>query len=302
MSETTTTTHDGDAEAPSILQRVQQYEIQLLVGPTVGWFLLFLIMPLLVIVAYSFFTYQSFNVTYEISFKAWESVFTETVLDVFVRTLTVGAGVTILTLVFGYPLAYVLRFYISERAGILLLLFLIIPFWTSDVIRIIGWLPILSNSGVINKILNWLGLTSEPVSWLLFSTFSQVLGYLQNYVVFMAAPIYISLSQIDEDLVDASKTLRGDPVATFRYVVWPLSLPGVIIGSIFVFVLSVGNFTVPQFLSGGEATITTLIYSEVNSGLNYPDAAALSIALLVIIFVVVYALTRVVDITEIGRI
>jgi len=85
-------------------------------------------------------------------------------------------------------------------------------------------------------------------------------------------------------------------------VVWPLSLPGVVIGSIFVFVLSVGNFTVPQFLSGGEDTITTLIYLSVNSGLNYPDAAALSIALLVVIFVIVYAMTRIVDITEIGRV
>jgi ABC-type spermidine/putrescine transport system permease subunit I len=140
------------------------------------------------------------------------------------------------------------------------------------------------------------------VTWLLFSPFSQVVGYLQNYVVFMAAPIYISLSQIDEDLVDASRTLRGGPLATFRHVIWPLSLPGVVIGSIFVFVLSVGNFTVPQFLSGGESTITTLIYLSVNSGLNYPDAAALSIALLLVIFVIVYGMTRLVDITEIGRV
>ena len=118
----------------------------------------------------------------------------------------------------------------------------------------------------------------------------------------MAAPIYISLSQIDEDLIAASKTLRGGRFATFRHIVWPLSLPGVVIGTIFVFVLSVGNFTVPQFLSGGEATITTLIYLSVNQGLNYPVASALSIALLVAIFVVVYGLTRIVDITEIGQV
>jgi ABC-type spermidine/putrescine transport system permease subunit I len=287
----------------SLLQQLRAREVGLLVGPTILWFLLFLVMPLFVILAYSFFTYASFSVEYTLTLDAWmDGVFTDTVFDVFVRTLAIGAFVVLLTLAFGYPLAYFLRFYLSEGAGILLLLFLIIPFWTSGVIRTIGWIPILSNTGVINKLLIGAGVVDQPVTWLLFSPFSQVVGYLQNYVVFMAAPIYISLSQIDEDLVDASRTLRGGPLATFRHVIWPLSLPGVVIGSIFVFVLSVGNFTVPQFLSGGESTITTLIYLSVNSGLNYPDAAALSIALLLVIFVIVYGMTRLVDITEIGRV
>jgi ABC-type spermidine/putrescine transport system permease subunit I len=300
---TETTTDSEAARGPSsTLQWLRSHEVGLLVGPSVLWFVLFLVMPLLVILAYSFFTYTSFNVEYTLTLAAWmDGVFTETVFDVFVRTLTIGAFVVLLTLLFGYPLAYFLRFYMSEQGGIVLLLFLIIPFWTSGVIRTIGWIPILSNTGVINKLLLGLGVVDQPVSWLLFSPFSQVVGYLQNYVVFMAAPIYISLSQIDEDLLDASRTLRGGPLATFRHVVWPLSLPGVVIGSIFVFVLSVGNFTVPQFLSGGESTVTTLIYLSVNSGLNYPDAAALSIALLLVIFVIVYGMTRIVDITKIGR-
>jgi ABC-type spermidine/putrescine transport system permease subunit I len=117
----------------------------------------------------------------------------------------------------------------------------------------------------------------------------------------MAAPIYISLSQIDEDLLGASATLRGGPFATFRNVVWPLSRPGVAIGSIFVFVLSVGNFLIPEFLSGGEATVTTLIYLRINNALNYPVASVLSILLLVVIFVAVMGLLRRVDITEIAR-
>lgn len=290
-------------EGRSLSDRLRRHEVGILVGPTVAWFVLFLVAPLVVILAYSFFTYSNFNVEYALTLEPWLSgVFTDTVFNLFVRTLAIGAVVVALTLLFGYPLAYFLRFYMSETGGILLLLFLIIPFWTSAVIRTVGWIPILSVSGVINQTLVALGLVEEPLTVLLFSPFSQLVGYLQNYVVFMAAPIYISLSQIDEDLLDASKTLRGGRIATFRHVVWPLSLPGVVIGSIFVFVLSVGNFTIPQFLSGGQATITTLIYFSVNQGLNYPEAAALSITLLVVIFVVVYALTRVVDITEIGRI
>jgi ABC-type spermidine/putrescine transport system permease subunit I len=296
-------TQDRDADGSALRQWLRDHEIGLLVTPSVVWFLLFLTVPLLVILAYSFFTYSNFSVEYTLTVNPWlEGVFTETVFFVFLRTLTVGAVVVALTLAFGYPLAYYLRFYMSDRGGILLLLFLIIPFWTSAVIRTVAWILILSNSGVINQTLLALNLVNEPVSALLFSPFSQLVGYLQNYVVFMAAPIYISLSQIDEDLIDASKTLRGGRLATFRHVVWPLSLPGVVIGSIFVFVLSVGNFTVPQFLSGGEATITTLIYLSVNQGLNYPQAAALSITLLLVILVIVYAMTRIVDITEIGRV
>ena len=296
-------TQDRDADGSALRQWLRDHEIGLLVVPSVVWFLLFLVVPLLVILAYSFFTYSNFSVEYILTVDPWlEGVFTETVFFVFLRTLTIGAVVVVVTLAFGYPLAYYLRFYVSDRGGILLLLFLIIPFWTSAVIRTVAWILILSNSGVINQTLLALNLVNEPVSALLFSPFSQLVGYLQNYVVFMAAPIYISLSQIDEDLIDASKTLRGGRLATFRHVVWPLSLPGVVIGSIFVFVLSVGNFTVPQFLSGGEATITTLIYLSVNQGLNYPQAAALSITLLLVILVIVYAMTRIVDITEIGRV
>lgn len=277
-------------------------EVHLLTAPTVVWFAVFLLAPLVVILVYSFLTYANFSVIYEFTLEPWTgTVFTENTYTVFIRTLIVGLAVTAITLLFGYPLAYFLRFYTSKQLGILLLLFMVIPFWTSGVIRVIGWIPILGKAGVINKLLIWSGLVNSPIEWLLFSPFSQIVGYLQNYVVFMAAPIFISLAQIDEDLLDASETLRGDPIATFRNVTWPLSLPGVAIGSIFVFVLSIGNFTVPQFLSGGESTISTLIYLNVNRGLKYPNAAALSIALLVVIFLFVMLLLRRVDITEITQ-
>ncbi|ADE02187.1 ABC transporter permease [Haloferax volcanii] len=290
-----------DTTTPSLGERFRFGEVQALVTPTVLWFSAFLLAPLAIIAVYSFLTYESFSVVWEFSLTAWESVFDQTVYSTFVRTLVVGVGVTALCLLFGYPIAYYLRFYTSESGGTLLLLFLVIPFWTSALIRTIGWNPILGRTGVINRLLLWVGVVEEPLSWLLFSPFSQMVGYVAAYVVFMAAPIFVSLSQIDEDLLDASETLRGGPVATFRHITLPLSLPGVTIGAIFVFVLSIGDFMVPQFLSGGESTITTLIYLAVNNGLNYPNAAALSIVLLLVIFVVVYAMTRIVDISEITQ-
>lgn len=286
----------------SLSGRLPLSRAHLLVLPTAIWFAIFLLVPLFVILMYSFLTYQSFSVVYEFTLGAWVNLLTDwNIYQTFARTLTVGVTVTALTLLIGYPLAYYLRFYTSKTGGIVLLLFLVIPFWTFSVIRTIGWIPILGRSGAINQVLLGLGVVSEPLDWLLFSTFAQILGYLQEYIVFMAAPIFISLSRIDEDLLEASETLGGNPIETFRYVTLPQSLPGVAIGVIFVFVLSVGNFTVPRFLSGGESTITTLIFFNVNNGLRYPSAAALSIALLVVIFLIIYAIVRTVDITKIAR-
>ena len=290
-----------DDSTAGLRSRLSLKEIPALVGPATLWFLIFLIVPLAIILVYSFLTYTSFDVAWEFSLNAWAAVFQPTVYQAMARSLVIGVVVSAVTLAFGYPLAYYLRFYMSENGSILALLFLIIPFWTSAVIRTIGWYPILGRTGVINKFLLWTGMVDQPVSWLLFSPFSQIVGYLAAYVVFMAAPIFISLSQINEDLLDASETLRGSPMATFRNVTLPLSMPGVIIGIIFVFVLSIGDFIIPQFLTGGKGAITTLIFLSVNSGLNYPDAAALSIALLLIIFAVVYALTRLVDISQIAQ-
>lgn len=277
-------------------------EIHLLTGPMVLWFSLFLLLPLVVVFIYSFLTYESFAVIWEFSLQSYtETVLSETVITTTIRTLAIAIVVTAITLVFGYPLAYFLRFQLSENAGILLLLFLVIPFWTSGIVRTLGWLPILTQTGIVNQTLIWMGLIDAPLEWLLYSPVSQALGYLQSYVVFMAAPIYISLSQIDEDLLDASETLRGNHIETFRNVTLPLSLPGVAIGCMFTFVLTIGNFSVPSFLSGGQGTISTLIYDSVNRGLRYPDAAAMSIMLLLIIFGFVYVLLRKVDITEIAQ-
>ncbi len=285
-----------------INQRVKNREPYILIAPTVIWFAVFLVIPVLVIIAFSFLSYSNFNVVYEFTLVSWTStVLSSTVIGVFTRTIGVALFVTALTLVLAYPIAYFLRFYVGDIMGIILLLFLVIPFWTSELIRTIGWYPILGRGGLINWVLLSIGATNEPIRWLLFSLFSQTLGYLQNFLVFMAAPIYISLSQIDEDLIDASETLRSGPFSTFRRVTWPLSLPGVAIGCIFTFVLAVGNFTIPRFLSGGDRTATMLIYEEVTRGLHYPNASAMSVTLLIVIFGFVYVLLRFIDITDIAQ-
>lgn len=292
-----------DASLPStarLLSSLKEYKLQLLlVAPIVLWFGLFLVIPLLFILYYSFLTVENFQIVHEITLVTWTTnVFTPTNIEIFGITFFFGAVVTGLCLLIGYPVAYYLRFHVRPNVAFLVVLVSIIPFWISGIIRALAWYPILQQQGAINKLLQYVGIVDEPLSWLLFSQFSMVLGYLANYVVFMYVPIYAALLTVDRDLIDASETLRARPWATFRNVTLPLSMPGVAIGTIFVFVLTVGDFVIPQFLSGGQTTVPGLVYLQINQGLDYPTAAALSIVLLVVIMAVVGLLLRRVDITK----
>lgn len=270
-----------------------------LIAPMVIWFTLFLVIPLLFIFYYSFLTVENFQIVQQVSLETWTTnVFTATNARIFGITFLLGILVTGLSILFGYPVAYYLRFHVRPNIAFMVVLISIIPFWISGIIRALAWYPILQRGGIVNQLLLGTGLIQEPLSWLLFSRFAMVVGFLANYVVFMYVPIYAALLNVDEDLKDASETLRGGPWATFRNVTLPLSMPGVVIGTIFVFVLTLGDFVIPQFLSGGQTTVPGLVYLKVNQGLNYPIAAALSIVLLVIILSIVAVLTRRIDITE----
>jgi ABC-type spermidine/putrescine transport system permease subunit I len=282
------------------LSAFRENKLQLaLVAPMLLWFTLFLVIPLLLIFYYSFLTVENFQIIREISLTTWSTnVFTATNAQIFGLTFFFGAIVTGLTILLGYPVAYYLRFHVRPNVAFLIVLLSIIPFWISGIIRALAWYPILQQRGIVNQILLNLGSIQEPLGWLLFSQYSMIIGFVANYVVFMYVPIYAALLNVDEDLRDASETLRGGPWSTFRRVTLPLSLPGVVIGTIFVFVLTLGDFVIPQFLSGGQTTVPGLVYLKVNQGLNYPTAAALSIVLLVIILAIVGLLTRRIDITE----
>jgi len=267
---------------------------------TVGLFLSFLIIPMVIIIIYSFLQYESFNVIFEFSLSAWqETLLNPKTYELYFRSLLMAALVTILSLFFGYPLAYYLRFYLDPKTGIFVLLFLVIPFWTADILRVIAWVPVLSRQGIINSVLVSSGVIDGPLDWLLFSPIAQLFAYLQSYVVFMAAPIYISLSQIDEDLLAASATLSATKYETLRYVTLPLSKAGISIGSIFVFTLTIGNLNIATELSGGTQNVTMKIVSFINTGLFYPKASAIAIPLLIIIVLSVYVLLNFVDITKV---
>lgn len=273
-------------------------EVHVLLTPATLWYLVFLLAPVGLMFVYSFLTYSNFSVEWAFSLEAWTGTFTSATFEILSGTLLTGLLVCLLTLLFGYPVAYYMRFYLSELQGLFVLLFLVIVFWTSEIIRMIAWYPILNQNGFINIVLMDLGLIGKPLEFLLYSQFATIVGYLQNYVLFMAAPIYIAMSRIDEDLLEASATLRAKPRETFRYVVWPQSKPGIVIGFIFVFVMTIADTLVPQYLGSGGGTMSSTILSHINQTLNYPAAAADSFLLLASIFFVIYVATRWVDITD----
>jgi len=282
------------------LKESTQFDERFLVAPAVLWYVVFLVLPLLLIITFSFFTHDNFQVTYTLSLDAWnEVIFGSNTLNIILDSLILAFISTVAIAILAFPAAYYMRFYMSETASLFLLLFLVIVFWTAEVIRMIGFYPILGSNGVVNYVLLNLNIVDEPVSWLLFSSISKIFGYINNYILFMIAPIFISMARIDRNLLNASETLRANPLETFRYVVWPRSLPGTVIGFIFVFVLTVGNLTVPTVLGSGNSTATSLIYSRVTTTLNFPVASAITAVLLLAMFALLFALIKLVDITQI---
>lgn len=283
-----------------IAERFSENKLQLLlVTPVVIWFTFFLIIPLFVIGYYSFFSVENFQIIREFTLGTWQNeVFTSANAEVFARTFGFAFGVTAVSILLGYPVAYYIRFHLEPRIGFLVVLLSIIPFLISGIIRALAWRPVLGQSGVINEVLTGLGVINQPLEWLLFSPFAMFVGYLANFIVFMYVPIYAALLNVDTDLIDASRTLRATPWNSFKTVVLPLSLPGVAIGSIFVFVLTLGDFVTPQFFSSGEATIPGAIFLQVNLGLNWPTASGLSLLLIALILTAIAVLFRFIDITD----
>jgi putrescine transport system permease protein len=198
------------------------------------------------------------------------------------ESLGYAALATVLCLLVGYPVAFA----IARSAGAwrqFLLFLVVLPFWTSFLIRVYAWIALLQPSGLINHVLLGLGLISEPLP-LLYNSFSLELGLVYSYLPFMILPVYGALSRLDESLLEAAADLGARPFAVFRRVVLPLSLPGVAAGSLLVFIPAVGEFVIPDLL-GGPSTlmIGRVLWQEFFDNVDWPQAAAIAIVLVAIL-------------------
>jgi putative spermidine/putrescine transport system permease protein len=272
----------------------------LLVAPQTLVFLLFLILPIIAIAIVSFWNFNGFSMTPGFTLNNYLGIFTSKVyLATYLNTFKFAAIVWLLCLAIGYPVAYFLAFQVkSSQWQTILFLICTVPFLTSNVIRMISWIPFLGREGLINQGLMGLRLINQPIEALLYSDFSVILAMVHLYALFMVAPIFNSMIRIERSLITAAEDLGASPLQIQQQVILPLSAPGITIGSIFIITLVMGEFATMRIMSGGKSSsVGYLIKNQIDS-LQYPLAAANAIVLLIITLLIVFGILRTVDIRK----
>ncbi|MBD3305571.1 ABC transporter permease subunit, partial [candidate division KSB3 bacterium] len=225
-----------------------------LLFPAYFWLVAFFLVPLGIILVYSFVQRGLYGgIEWVFSWENYTRSVDPLYLKILWRSLGIGGLTTVCCLLCGYPLAYFIAF-APARLKTLLLILLVIPFWTNFLIRTYAWIAILQDQGVINMALERLGLIREPLD-LLYNLKSVMLGMIYGYLPFMVLPIYASLEKLQPALLEASMDLGANRVKTFLYVTIPLSAPGVIAGIILVFVPTIGEFVIPDILGGAKSIL-----------------------------------------------
>jgi spermidine/putrescine transport system permease protein len=249
----------------------------------VGWVTALLLLPYLFLFAHSFFRLRNGALTHELTLENYARLFGT---PLYPRTILFSAGiaarVTLASLLLAYPLAYLLAFKVRRHKN-LLYMAVIIPLWVSYLVRAYAWKIILGQEGILNGFLRSVGLIDEPLAFLLYSKWAVMIALVHIYTPFTLMPIYAVLESIPATLKEASQDLYADRWRTFRHVVLPLSLPGVVAGCTFAFVLSMGDFIAPSLLGGNDSAlmVSNLVVSLFGVAYNWPLGAAVSVVMLV---------------------
>jgi len=244
------------------------------------------LLPLSGLFVVSFLTGRGIGFQFPPTVKAYADIVSGFRLDVILRTLRLAAIITVIDLVLAFPFAFWLAKGLKHQGlKFVTLVLLVIPFFLSPAARTIVWRSILGREGVINLVLVGLGISDRPLDWLLFSEVAVAIGSIGPYFPAMVWPLYISLSLVDDELINASRDLGAGPAATFRLVVLPLALPGVAAGIIFTLVPLLGDNVVSTLLGGGRVLLIGEGVNSLIGVLNYPTAAALATVVLLAIVV-----------------
>lgn len=222
---------------------------------------------------------------------------------VFIDTLGEAVLQILIALLVGFPIAYYtgIKKRHSKYTFPLLLLFAI-PFLTNYILRTLSWIAWLGSDGIVNSFLGWLGIVEEPISWLLFSKFAVRVGLLASYLPFMIFPAWLAMRRIDDEILQAGADLGATPVQNIRYIVLPLSMPGLVIGSVFVFVGVLGEAVAPVILGGGNITLIATVIDNAVSSFNIPLASAMSVILLVLALAMIFIWEYVFGLRKVGEI
>jgi len=271
------------------------------VAPLTLVLLLFFAIPVALVVAVSFFRYQMLvGLVPDFTFKNYVDVLSNpTSWSLYLSTFKFTLIVLAITLVLGFWISYFLVFHVRNlMTAIALFLICTVPFWTSNIIRMISWRPVLGREGLINQALQGMGITAQPIDWLLYSDFSVVVAYVHLYTLFMIVPIFNSMARIDKSLLEAAVDAGASRWGVVWNVVLPLSKTGIALGSLFVVTLVMGDFSVVTVMSGGlSGSVTSGMFNDLQF-LNYPRAAANAVILLIVVLLIAVAIFRLVDVRK----
>jgi putative spermidine/putrescine transport system permease protein len=277
-------------------------------GPMAVVFSLFFVLPLAFVIMVSFWDYNEYEMiptfTTRGYYESFEGCLTKlpelcTTLATYMKTIKLCIMVWFITLIVGFTVAYFLAFHVSSTTWqVALSLLCTIPFWTSNVIRMIAWIPLLGRNGLVNTGLINAGIVAEPVEWLLYSEFAIVLAMVHLFTFFMIVPIFNSMMRIDKRLIEAAYDAGATGWQTLWNVIIPLCKPGIVIGSIFVITIVMGDFITIGVMGGQQVAAAGKIIEVRLNALQFPAAAANAVILLGITFLIITMLTRLVDIRK----
>jgi putative spermidine/putrescine transport system permease protein len=271
------------------------------VAPLAVVLLLFVVVPLALVVVVSFFRYQVLvGLVPDFTFKNYVDILSNpTNWHLYLSTIKFTVIVLVITGVLGFWISYFLVFHVRNLlTAIGLFLVCTVPFWTSNIIRMISWRPVLGREGLINSALLGAGIVDQPVEWLLFSDFSVIIAYVHLFTLFMIVPIFNSMARIDKSLLEAAVDGGASRWGVVWNVVLPLSKTGIALGSVFVVTLVMGDFFVVAVMSGGlSGSVTSAIFNDLQF-LNYPRAAANAVILLFVVMLIATAIFRLVDVRK----
>ena len=261
------------------------------------WLLIFFLIPFFIVLKISFAEYilasPPFSALFQIAetgamymtlifdnfLYLWED---DLYLRTYINSLEISVNSTILCLLIGYPIAYGIA-RSTPTAKKIMLLMVILPFWTSFLLRVYAWIGLLADQGTVNSFLIWLGLIDQPIK-MLYTDFAVYVGIVYTYLPFMILPLFASIEKLDLTLHEAAADLGSKPFTIFRTITIPLTMPGIIAGSLLVFIPATGEFVIPDLLGGGNVLmIGKVLYSEFNSNQDWPIASAVAVVLLILL-------------------
>lgn len=262
-----------------------------LLAPMVFWLLAFVVIPAAILLVYSFCERDEIGgVVYTFTFRNYERVFQPVYLQIFGRSIGYAALTTLLCVVIGYPVAYYIA-RVDESLRNKLLLLVMVPFWTSFLIRTYAWITILKQEGLLNGFVQGMALPFGPFN-LLYTPTAVIIGLVYAYLPFMILPIYGSAEKLDNSLIEAAYDLGAGPVRAFSSVIVPLTMPGIAAGTLLVFVPAIGMFAVTDLMGGAKVLmIGNVIQNQFLQARDWPFGAALGV-IFMLMFVVTYVILQ----------